>query len=94
MLKEKLRVFTNAIKKDGQPIVFSALSAWLLTLSIFSIISPITFVKVPDYTDSIAIIPFILTFLGLFTALYLINKLWLKKSLFLILQVDIRTKRI
>lgn len=88
MLKEKLKVFTNAIKKDGQPIVFSALSAWLLTLSIFSIISPITFVKVPDYTDSIAIIPFILTFLGLFTALYLINKLWLKKSLFLIMPLS------
>ena len=85
MLKEKLSTFLSAIKKDGQPLVFSALSSWLLTLSIFSICSPITFVKVPDYTDSIPIIPFILIFVLTAITFYCINKFLLKRSLFIIM---------
>ena len=88
MLKEKLGAFFGAIKKDGQPIVFSALSSWLLTLSIFSIISPTAFVKVPEYTDSIPIIPFIITLVALFALLYCVNRFWLKKSLFLIMPLS------
>ena len=88
MFKEKINALACAIKKDGQPLVFSALSAWLLTLTIFSTISPISFVKVPDYTDSVAIIPFLLTVIGLFASLYCINRFWLKKSLFLIMPLS------
>ena len=88
MLKEKLSAFISAIKTDSQQLVFSALSSWLLTLSIFSIISPITFVKVPDYTDSIPIAPFFIVLALLFAALYCINKFWLKKSLFLIMPLS------
>ena len=88
MLKEKINALANAIKKDGQPLVFAALSAWLLALSIFSIISPMSFVKVPEYTDSIEIIPFLITVIGLFAALYCINRFWLKKSLFLIMPLS------
>ena len=88
MLKEKLNNILNAIKKDAQPLIFSALSAWLITLSIFSIISPITFVKVPDYTDSIPKLIFILVFIVTALGLYCINKFLLKKSLFLILPIS------
>ena len=88
MFKEKINTLACAIKKDGQPLVFSAISAWLLTLTIFSTISPISFVKVPDYTDSVAIIPFLLTVIGLFASLYCINRFWLKKSLFLIMPLS------
>ena len=78
----------KALKKESQPIIFSALSGWLLTLSIFTIISPIAFVKVPDYTDSIPIWIFALSFLGLSGALYCINRFWLKRSLFYIMPLS------
>ena len=88
MFKEKLRTFSDAIKKDGQPLIFSAISSWLLTLSIFTIISPISFVRVPEYADSISIPYFLLSFVLIFIALYFINKFWLKKSLFLIMPLS------
>lgn len=88
MLKEKLNNFLNVIKKNAQPLIFSALSAWLITLSIFSIFSPITFVKVPDYTDSIPMLVFILIFISTTITLYCVNKFLLKKSLFLILPLS------
>ena len=88
MLKEKLSAFFSAIKKDSQPLVFAALSSWLLTLSVFSIISPMSFVKVPDYTDSIPTVPFLLIVLGGFVFIYCINKFWLKKSLFLLMPLS------
>ena len=88
MFKEKISALCRIIKKDAQPLAFSALSSWLLTLSIFSIISPISFVKVPDYADSISLIPFALSLVLSFAALYCINKFWLKKSLFLIMPLS------
>lgn len=88
MLKEKLRSIVGAIKNDGQPLVFAALSSWLLTLSVFSIISPIAFTKVPQYSDSIPTALFLLIVFGAFAALYCINKFWLKKSLFLIMPLS------
>ena len=85
MLKEKLKAFIRAVKEDGQSIVFSILSGWLLTLSGFSMFSPITFVTVPAYTNSISIKIFLLAFVGLSAALYCINRFWLKKALFIIM---------
>ena len=37
MLKEKLNAFIGVIKKNAQPLVFSAISGWLLTASLFLI---------------------------------------------------------
>ena len=88
MLKEKFNKFLDALKKDAQPLIFSALSSWLITLSIFSISSPITFVKVPDYTDSIPMLIFILIFTLTTITLYCVNKFLLKKSLFFILPIS------
>ena len=88
MLKEKLRSFCGAIKKDGQPLVFAALSSWLLTLSAFTIISPIAYTKVPEYADSIPTAIFLLIVFVAFAALYCINKFLLKKSLFLIMPLS------
>ena len=88
MSKQKLKSFIEAIKKDGQNLVFALLSAWLLTLSGFSIFSPITFVTVPTYTDSISISIFLLIFAALFALLYCINRFLLKKSLFLIMPLS------
>ena len=84
----KKSAFFAAIKKEGQPLVFSALCSWLLTLSILSIISPIAFIRVPDYTDSISILLFLGMFIALFIALYCLNRFWNKKSLFLILPLS------
>ena len=78
----------KALKKEGQPIIFSALSGWLLTLSIFTIKSTISFVNVPDYTDSIPIWLFALLFIAISSALYAINRFWLKDSLFLIMPLS------
>ena len=88
MFKEKLRAFSGAIKKDGQHLVFAAISSWLLTLSIYTIVSPISFVRVPEYADSISIPYFLLSFALIFAVLYCINKFWLKKSLFLIMPLS------
>ena len=88
MLKKKLNAFFSAIKKDGQPLVFSALSAWLLTTSLFLIFSDKVFVSVPDYTNSIPIIPYILLVISIGIALYCLNRFWLKKALFLIMPLS------
>ena len=87
-LKKNMSVLAEAIKKDAQPLVFAALSSWLITLSVFSIISPMSFIRVPDFTDSIPLVPFFLAIVIIFAALYCINKFWLKKSLFLIMPLS------
>ena len=88
MSSKKDNKFTAAIKKDGQSIAFSIVSAWLLTLSGFSIFSPITFATVPDYTDSIPIALFAIILIALSAALFCLNRFLLKKSLFLILPLS------
>ena len=88
MFKQKLKTLIEAVKKDGQNLIFALLSAWLLTLSGFSIFSPITFVTVPTFTDSISIPIFLLIFVALFAILYCLNRFLLKKSLFLIMPLS------
>ena len=46
MLKEKMNAFIGVIKKNAQPLVFSAISGWLLTASLFLIFSDTVFVEV------------------------------------------------
>ena len=88
MSSKKDNKFTALVKKDGQSIAFSIVSAWLLTLSGFSIFSPITFATVPDYTDSIPIALFAIILIALSVALFCLNRFLLKKSLFLILPLS------
>ena len=85
MLKEKMNAFIGVIKKNAQPLVFSAISGWLLTASLFLIFSDKVFVEVPTYTNSIPAIPFILLVIAIGVAFYCLNHFWLKKSLFLIM---------
>lgn len=88
MSPKKKNPFFSSIKTDGQPLVFAIISAWLLTLSGFQIISPITFTKVPDYTDSISIALFLIIIVFLSIALYCLNKFLLKKALFIIMPLS------
>lgn len=88
MSSKNTSAFSRSIKRNAQPIAFAIISAWLLTLSGFSILSPITFVTVPDYTDSIPTLFFILTVVMLSAALFCLNKFLLKKSLFLIMPLS------
>ena len=85
MLKEKLNAFIGVIKKNAQPLVFSAISGWLLTASLFLIFSKHVFIEVPTYVNSIPVIPFILLVIAIGAAFYCLNHFWLKKSLFLIM---------
>ena len=84
MIKEKFKSLINGIKKDAQPLVFALLSGWMLTLSAFSAISPMAFIHVPEYSDSISTIPFIIILLATSAILYVFNKYCFRKLLFLI----------
>ena len=88
MSPKKQNQSESPIKKNGQPIAFAIISAWLLTLSGFSLISPITFVRVPEYTDSIPIALFFLIVVSLSAGLFCLNKFLLKKSLFIIMPLS------